>query len=1104
MALGRVFISSVFGGMLDLRQTAADAVRLAGLDFVLTEDLVAQPGTVRDALRREIEGCDTYVGLFDRRRGSVPPTGTRDLRAITEEEFRLARELGLRCLVFLSRDGASSREPGLAEFLEHEVGNYETGVWARPYDTPESLRREIVAAVSAVRPRVALGLRSGEARLFLGGVQPAWTGEAVLGPVAVDLGDLGAGARGVFETFRRGTQSRNRLLDDGLLVAGGELAALALPGPLGEALAQVLDLAGGRMVTLEIRTEEDGDLAFPWELLSFPRHPIPVHEGKIEVVRCLLLPGDPDDPARDPAPSVPPAHLEILGFTAAPIEDEDVAARLGAGGFGDSDLFWEREQESLLAALDPLLRDRRGLLILPDTGDKEELRRQLARVDRPHVVHISCHGGMAGTEPALFLEDGDGRRAPLTGTELLSWVNAAPGAEPPALLVLSACSTSGQPGGDAASAPGYRGPAAAAAPVETEVPGLAERLLRGGLSRVLGMQSTVSDSGATAFAGGLYGALGRGCDLASALRAGRAALAAHGGPHEWAIPTLTLHRDAGPLASPEGSAATVPIPFEAAEEVFRIAGVSYLKQGYVGRREIERRLRRAFDRDEKIIVLHGLGGIGKSTLAARFLARRQNEGARVLTLYAGRALAPAAFVDEVATKLGVARSAGLPPEVAEAQFREALTHALRAVEPTLLLLDNFEDNQDDDGRLRDPALGAALLDLVRLGAPALRLLLTTRLAVELPPVEPFHLDLGELSPSGCRKLRILDPEGLGKLKEPVWQEVLRRLGGHPKALELLGGYLRGKPDRAAMLIKSLDPAVHAVSGKLSAREQQRGRRLLVETVLESVPVERRPAFDRLCLLTLPLPSTELGQLLSEEGLAEPRADLAWLRDHGLLASTVAPSALSGGDLVHRLLADRQRTALADREGGDAVRSWHLRVADHLVERLGPLSDLGAAAGHRDAAGDRAGALALYNRWALRLRDRHAYAACLQIAGEGLERFPAAEAEAERVSAAKLWVSIQDALVPLGKIGEADQALERARQQLENGTSPENRFMHSAVLMSKGRILIGRGLLEEAEALLECSLEGFRKGGHERERHRFGRGRALAGAVRRRLGSAEAS
>ena len=55
MQLGRVFISSAFGGMLDLRRCAAEAAELVGLDYVLAEDLVAQRDSVRDSLVREIE-----------------------------------------------------------------------------------------------------------------------------------------------------------------------------------------------------------------------------------------------------------------------------------------------------------------------------------------------------------------------------------------------------------------------------------------------------------------------------------------------------------------------------------------------------------------------------------------------------------------------------------------------------------------------------------------------------------------------------------------------------------------------------------------------------------------------------------------------------------------------------------------------------------------------------------------------------------------------------------------------------------------------------------------------------------------------------------------
>jgi hypothetical protein len=116
---------------------------------------------------------------------------------------------------------------------------------------------------------------------------------------------------------------------------------------------------------------------------------------------------------------------------------------------------------------------------------------------------------------------------------------------------------------------------------------------------------------------------------------------------------------------------------------------------------------------------------------------------------------------------------------------------------------------------------------------------------------------------------------------------------------------------------------------------------------------------------------------------------------------------------------RQLKVLAEREGEETVRAWHLRVAEHLIQPGKPLSNYGLAAKYRDAAGDRAGALELYDRWAMALRDRHAYSACLQIAQEGMNRFPIGDEEPERTAVANLWLSVHDALAPLGKISEAE-------------------------------------------------------------------------------------
>jgi tetratricopeptide (TPR) repeat protein len=216
-------------------------------------------------------------------------------------------------------------------------------------------------------------------------------------------------------------------------------------------------------------------------------------------------------------------------------------------------------------------------------------------------------------------------------------------------------------------------------------------------------------------------------------------------------------------------------------------------------------------------------------------------------------------------------------------------------------------------------------------------------------------------------------------------------------------------------------------------------------------------------------------------LARAAADLDWLRTHGLLARTVAPSALEGGDAVHRLLASRRQGALAAREGEAAARAWHLRIAEHLEERPGPPSDLGAAARHREAAGDRQGALRSYYRWAVGLRDRHAYRACVQIAREGLAAFPAGEGEAERAAAASLWLSVHDGLAPLGAVKGAREAIEKALELTAGATGPEALFASASAQLQRGRDLVRAGSIQEARSALEQAAVAFGKGGYARDR-----------------------
>ncbi|HRC85906.1 MAG TPA: DUF4062 domain-containing protein, partial [Thermoanaerobaculia bacterium] len=184
--LGRVFVSSVFGGMLDLRRRAAELIRELGMEPVLMEDALAHDSAIGARLEAELAGCDLYLGVFDRKRGTVPPGGATEGRSITEEEFHQASRLGLRRLAFYSLVGPGERDPELQSFLDREVGDFRSGVWPRPYQDEAALRRDLVASLSAARPRLALGLERGpgglQASLFLSGLGRAWSGPAVVGP----------------------------------------------------------------------------------------------------------------------------------------------------------------------------------------------------------------------------------------------------------------------------------------------------------------------------------------------------------------------------------------------------------------------------------------------------------------------------------------------------------------------------------------------------------------------------------------------------------------------------------------------------------------------------------------------------------------------------------------------------------------------------------------------------------------------------------------------------------------------------------------------------------------------------------------------------------
>jgi tetratricopeptide (TPR) repeat protein len=356
---------------------------------------------------------------------------------------------------------------------------------------------------------------------------------------------------------------------------------------------------------------------------------------------------------------------------------------------------------------------------------------------------------------------------------------------------------------------------------EESLPGLAAELLDHGIPTVLAMQAPVSDAYATELTARLYGALATHADPAplAALAEARREAEQHRAKldpknpvfhlAEWATPALYLRGTPQLLYDPAAPPAKIQEPPEA-----RFThGVVVRKVGeFVGRRREERLILKTLRGDRHAgALIHGIGGVGKSTLAAEVLSRLMADHHLVVSTYGETA--PETILEEIGNELvAVSHAAGVPenhplrqiaPAVRrpDAEWKDRLDLLQRTVLPQIplvLLLDNFESNLADpeepggDHTVKNQALAAFLTRWLQAPGKS-RLLVTSRYPFTLPESAHRHLDphhLGPLSPAETRKLLWRLP-ALEALNSGDRRRAYEAVGGHPRALEYLDALLRG-------------------------------------------------------------------------------------------------------------------------------------------------------------------------------------------------------------------------------------------------------------------------------------------------------------------------
>ncbi|MGQ4648665.1 CHAT domain-containing protein [Lyngbya aestuarii] len=396
----------------------------------------------------------------------------------------------------------------------------------------------------------------------------------------------------------------------------------------------------------------------PWEVLHdgqdflVERRPaiIPIRWVKDENERQLTIEEQPQNRA-----------LNLLFMATSPLGIEP-------------ELDFEAEEAQILTAT-----KRKPLsLTVEESGCLEELRCLVEYYDKGHfdVIHLTGHATFQDNQPCFITETEYGEPEYSSAEDIADRLQF----QLPKLIFLSGCRT------------GYSRD-------EGIIPSMAEALLNQGATAVLGWGQKVLDTDASTAASSLYKELSAGKSLLEAVALTYQALLKNKA-RDWHILRLYVAgKIPGALVTPLVTRGRKPVPppsitpeyIDPETKSLRVAS----RKEFVGRRrQLQNCLRTLKTDDDKVgVLIHGFGGLGKSTIAAR-LCDRFSTREKVVVLW--RQIDESTLVKRLADKL---RNSEQRTALKESQ--EELKYRLRYLfyelneageKPFLFVLDDFEWN----------------------------------------------------------------------------------------------------------------------------------------------------------------------------------------------------------------------------------------------------------------------------------------------------------------------------------------------------------------------------------------------------------------------------
>jgi len=586
---------------------------------------------------------------------------------------------------------------------------------------------------------------------------------------------------------------------DTLEKIGSLMGEVFLPGAVGEALTRILTKARSQTIPVEFAVDltECPELrGLPWEGLRHPEVDGPLALHPLVVFYRLAV--------ASPTPRRVEGPLRIVVAIAAPLD-------------GEPKLDYESELRNIVTSVREAKAGGAEVRIVT-FATTAEINKALGAGD-VHVLHISCHGS-AGQ---LILEDENGGARPVTARTLVE--EAIPPGKMPPVICLSACDT------NVTDRP-------------NNLPAVADELVSSGAPAVIGTETSVSDRYATLVFARVYAELAKATeqpDPATALAAARrevlrACESSERGRDRgeqvlsgWSVVTIQATPSREALFDPEAVRSGQRAPSKAIPMLGKIPA---LKVGsFVGRRREQLEIPRFLaDEDRGGVVLHGIGGIGKTSLAGEILRRSREQRPDLVVVTVSGTITAEGLLNRIITKLritllkqrsdsdhlGILNMLGDPRAIEDWDTRvRILQDDFLGQVPIIIVLDNFEDNlqpiQKDDNshhngpknhgkrRIADQRLADFLAVLARTPGPS-SLLITCRYRFELPDDSGEYLRWWGLGPlSFSETLRLAwDLPHVEALSDDELHVLWASIGGHPRTLEMLDallGHGRGRLTR---------------------------------------------------------------------------------------------------------------------------------------------------------------------------------------------------------------------------------------------------------------------------------------------------------------------